>query len=130
LIERTRKLMWLGAGFLALALGVIGIVLPLLPTTPFLLLAAMCFARSSQALHDRLLADPRCGPLILAWQREGAISRRARLYAFASMAFAFGISVIMGLPPIVLLVQGVALGGAATFIATRPFPARERRPKH
>jgi uncharacterized membrane protein YbaN (DUF454 family) len=125
-IERTRRLMWLGAGLLALALGIIGIVLPLLPTTPFLLLAAMCFARSSQRLHDWLINHPQFGPLILAWRREGAIPRRARIWAYGSMGFAFGISVVLGLPVFILAVQGLALAATATFIATRPLPATER----
>ncbi len=126
MIERTRRLMWLGAGLLALALGIIGIVLPLLPTTPFLLLAAMCFARSSQRLHDWLINHPQFGPLILAWRREGAIPRRARIWAYGSMVFVFGLSVILGLPLTLLVVQGLALAATATFIATRPLPAAER----
>jgi uncharacterized membrane protein YbaN (DUF454 family) len=127
MIEATRKAIWISAGFVALALGVIGIVLPLLPTTPFLLLAAMCFARSSQRLYDRLVSDPRLGPLITAWQREGAIPRRAKIWAFGSMALVFGLSVAMGLAPALLLLQGLALGATATFIATRPTPAAERQ---
>ena len=127
MIETTRKALWMSAGFVALALGALGIVLPLLPTTPFLLLAAMCFARSSQRLHDRLVSDPRFGPLIMAWRREGAIPRRAKIWAFTSMGLVFGLSVLMGLGTGLLVVQALALAATATFIATRPTPAGERR---
>lgn len=126
MIEGTRKALWIGAGFVALILGAVGVVLPLLPTTPFLLLAAMCFARSSQRLHDWLLGHRLFGPLILAWRREGAIPRRAKFFAFASMGLVFGVSVALDLPAMVLVVQALALSATAIFIATRPFPAAER----
>lgn len=61
---------YIGAGFVAVALGLAGIPLPLLPTTPFLLLAAFCFARGSKRWHDWLLAHRIFGPYIAAF-REG-----------------------------------------------------------
>jgi uncharacterized membrane protein YbaN (DUF454 family) len=77
---------WLALAYLALALGVVGIALPGLPTTPFILLAAFAAARGSRKLHDWLLAHRTFGPMIVAWEREGAISRRAKWTASVLMA--------------------------------------------
>lgn len=71
---------------LALALGIIGIFVPGLPTTPFILLAAWAAARSSKRLH-RYLAEHRVfGPMVRDWQREGAVSRKAKRAAILTMA--------------------------------------------
>ena len=72
------RALWLGVGSLSLVAGVIGIVLPLLPTTPFLLLTAFCYARGSERLHRWLISHQRLGPPIEHWRRYGAISRRAK----------------------------------------------------
>ena len=58
-----------------------GVVLPLLPATPFVLLSAYCFARSSPRLHGWLLAHKLFGPLIRNWEQHRAISPRAKLLA-------------------------------------------------
>ena len=81
----TRWLWWLLA-YASLALGIVGIVVPGLPTVPFVLLAAYAAARGSHRLRARLLADPRFGPMICDWEREGAVSRRAKRLATAMMA--------------------------------------------
>src|SRR5262245_46879620 len=65
---RAMRIVWLVAGWLAMGLGLAGVFLPLLPTTPFLLLAAACFVRSSPRLHARLLAHPRLGPFLEQWR--------------------------------------------------------------
>lgn len=66
------------AGALSLLLGLIGIVLPLLPTVPFLLLTAACWSRASPRLHRWLLAQPRLGPAIERWERERSVSRATK----------------------------------------------------
>ena len=73
-------------GLVALGLGVIGIALPLLPTVPFLLLAAFCFARSQPAWEQRLLDHPRYGPPLREWRERKAIGRRAKVAALGAMA--------------------------------------------
>ena len=79
-------------GTLALALGIVGIFVPLLPTTPFVLAAAACYARSSRRLHGWLLGHRRLGPCIRAFGEGRAIPRRAKALAtgtlWPSMAFA------------------------------------------
>ena len=81
----TRWLWWLLA-YASLGLGIVGIVVPGLPTVPFVLLAAFAAARGSQRLRDWLLAHRRFGPMIRDWERGGAVSRRAKWLATAMMS--------------------------------------------
>lgn len=114
------RLIWLLAGIAAVALGMIGAFLPLLPTVPFMLLAAFCFARSSERLHNWLITHPTFGPQILNWQTYGAIGRRAKIYASISILVAFGLSLALGLRPLILGIQAGTLTLVALFIWTRP----------
>ena len=77
-------------GLVALGLGLIGIVVPLVPTTPFLLLAAACFMRSSTRLHSWLINHKWFGSYIKNYQEHRAISRRARLMALVLLWAAIG----------------------------------------
>lgn len=112
--------LWALLGLFALALATVGIVTPVLPTAPFLLLAAYCFARSSERLHNWLLSHPILGPPIMDWNRSGAISRQAKAIASASMIAALGLSLVLGLRPMILIVQCALLIAVAVFIWTRP----------
>ena len=115
----TRHL-WTLLGAVSVALGLIGLALPILPTTPFMILAAFAFSKSSPRLEAWLLTHPRFGPAIRNWRETGAIHRSHKRLALAMMAAAFGLSVILALPAHVLAIQLVCLGGAALFILTRP----------
>ena len=107
-------------GFIFLALGIIGIVLPLLPTTPFLLLSAFCFARSSEKLHAWLLCHPSFGPAIIDWRENGSISKRNKTYAIVTILITFLLSVILEVPLVVILIQMTVLSIVSLFILTRP----------
>ena len=122
MIARTRRLIWLMVGALALALGAIGIVLPLLPTTPFLLVAAFAFAESSERMHQWLLNHNVFGALIHDWQRHRAISRSAKIASVAAMAAVLIITALHGVPAIVLGVQALVLVPCALFVVSRPLP--------
>jgi uncharacterized membrane protein YbaN (DUF454 family) len=89
----TMKAVYLLVGFLTAGLGLVGVALPLLPTVPFFILAAFCFARSSPALEQRLLSQPSIGPHLRLWRDRRAISRRGKNAATA----AFGISILLAL---------------------------------
>ncbi|SFL78352.1 YbaN family protein [Shimia aestuarii] len=114
------RVVWLLLGLICVALAIVGVVLPLLPTVPFLLLAAFCFARSSERLHYWLLSHPRLGPPIEDWQSRGAINPAAKRLATISIAIVFGISFALGLKTTVLLIQAVVLSAVLIFIWTRP----------
>jgi uncharacterized protein len=81
---RFRWLWWLLA-YASLGLGIVGIVVPGLPTVPFILLSAFAAARGSQRLHRRLLAHRRFGPMIADWQTQGAVARRSKWLATGTM---------------------------------------------
>ncbi|EAU47138.1 YbaN family protein [Salipiger bermudensis] len=120
------RFVWITLGTLALGLGLLGVVLPVLPTTPFVLLAAFSYARGSDRMHRMLVESRMFGPMIADWQAEGAISRRAKITAASMMLLVFAVSLWMRLPWQALLFQGLAMGGAATYVLTRPLPVRDR----
>lgn len=83
------------AGSVALLLGIIGIFVPVLPTTPFVLLAAACFARSSARLHGLLLAHRIAGPIIQEWETHRSMPPGIKPWAYLLMAFSFGVSIML-----------------------------------
>ncbi|SDD64676.1 YbaN family protein [Ruegeria marina] len=111
---------WAALGLVCVGLALIGIILPLLPTVPFLLLATFFFARSSEHLHTWLLTHRLFGPMINDWQTFGAIRPTAKKAATLSVAAVFGLSVVFSAPSHVLIIQAVVLGCVLVFIWTRP----------
>ena len=114
------RIWFLVLGAVSLILAIVGIVLPGLPTTPFLLLAAYGFSRSSNRIHDWLITHNVFGPLITNWEERGAISQRAKILALASMVAVFALSLFLNVPLWALAMQGVILIAVAIFVATRP----------
>lgn len=114
------KMVWLLLGLLCVGLGLIGAALPLIPTAPFLLLAAFFFARSSENLHSWLITHRIFGPMILEWQERGAIRPSAKKAATLSIVVTFIVSVLLGVPGYVLIIQAIVLVGVTVFIWTRP----------
>lgn len=92
------RLVFAALGSVFLLLGLFGLFLPVLPTTPFLLLAAACFARSSRRIFNWLLSHPRFGPLIREWREYRAIPYRAKRTALVLIALSFGISIAFFVP--------------------------------
>jgi uncharacterized protein len=116
----TTRWLWLALGYFATACGIAGAVLPLVPTTPFLLVAVFAFARSSPRLHIWLTTHPQLGPFIDNWQRYGAIGPRAKLSAVALMGTALAVSWWVGAAGWVIGLQALAMAGVCAFILTRP----------
>ena len=108
-----RRHFYLIAGFVCLGLAVIGAILPLMPTTVFVILAAYCFARSSPKLEARLLAHPRFGRHIVRWREKGAISRGGKRAAAAAFAVSIAVALIFAPFPWSLapVAAAVVIGG-------------------
>lgn len=88
-----QRILFTTCGLLFVGLAALGAVLPVLPTTPFLLVAAACFAKSSPRLHQWLINNKVFGPLIVNWQQTRTIPRRAKRIALASIAIAASYSI-------------------------------------
>ena len=88
-----RKALLIGVGGLALGLGLLGVVLPGLPTTPFVLLAAACFAKASPRLHRRIVGNPLLGPMVRDWEAHRSLPVKIKLIAIGSMTLMVGLSV-------------------------------------
>ncbi len=97
--SRLMRSIFLGLGGAALLLAVAGIFLPVLPTTPFVLLAAACFARGSETLHDRMLAHRVAGPIIREWQEHRSMPPGIKPWAFLLMGLSFGASILLMASP-------------------------------
>lgn len=113
------RTVYLILGLVAVALGIVGIFLPILPTVPFMLLAAFLFARSNPAWERRILQHPRFGPPIRDWRERGAIGRRAKAAALAALAASAGLGLWLLDEPWRWLPLAVALV-TGSWIATRP----------
>ena len=115
------------SGWVSLIVGCIGIFLPLLPTTPFILLSAYCFSQSSERLHQWLVTHPRMGPLIQDWEKFGSISQTAKTKASVLIVGMFTVTFMLvnvGLAVKVLIaVMGISV---LSFIWTRPLPPNEQ----
>jgi uncharacterized membrane protein YbaN (DUF454 family) len=109
-----------GLGCVSVVLGVIGIVLPGLPGTVFLILAAWCFTRSSPRFEAWLLDHPRLGPPVRRWRERGAIPRAAKGFACASLAASWLILFAASLSAFAMGTLGLVFLGVAIFILTRP----------
>ena len=112
---------WLGLGLVLVAIGFVGLFVPLLPTTDFLLLALPCFARSSPRLESWLRYHPRFGPTLRAWQETGAVPRHAKIAACFGMAAGFTMFCWFVRPPTwgAVSIGGLLLASCA-WIARRP----------
>jgi uncharacterized membrane protein YbaN (DUF454 family) len=107
-------------GSVFLGLGVIGIALPVVPTVPFLLVAAWAFAKSSPRLRRKIVRHPVYGPPIRAWQERGAIAPLAKLWAVGAMGVGVALSYVLGIPPWLVATQFGVCMCISVFVVTRP----------
>ena len=115
------RLVYIIIGGVAVLLGVIGNFLPLLPTTPYQLVAAWAFAKSSPRLENWLVTHPRLGPPLRDWRERGAIPARAKVIAVAAMAASLAyVFFVPSIPAYGKIGVAILLACCATFIVTRP----------
>ncbi len=112
------------AGTIALALGIAGVFLPVLPTTPFILLAAACYARASVRFYNALLNNPTFGPLVIEWRRHRSIPYRTKMFAIVLMSATLAVSTVFFVKnPYVQ--AGLALLGVALAVWMYRIPSRD-----
>ncbi len=113
LVQGVRRLVYLLLGIVFTGLAIAGALLPVLPTTPFLLLASACFVRSSPSLNRRLLRSPLLGPFLRDWQKYRGVTLRVKIVAVVFLLLGVGASVWFGaLPwPLVSLLLLLAVVG-------------------
>jgi len=115
---------YLSLAYVCVGLGMVGAVLPVLPTTPFLLVALWAYFRSHPERAEALLNHPRFGPALRDWREQGAIPTRAKIAAVTVMALSWLIVYLTAPHPAAPIVVGLILCCTGTFVATRPSPKR------
>lgn len=117
---RVPRILYAGLGLLCVGLGVIGAFLPVLPTTPFLLVALWAFSRSSRRLERWLLEHRRFGPRLVAWRDHRAIPLPVKLTAWGSMSVSLTVMIALGVNRWAVLAAVVLMATGATYIARCP----------
>jgi uncharacterized membrane protein YbaN (DUF454 family) len=121
------RVVLLVVGTAALILAVIGVFLPVLPTTPFLLVTAACYARSSTRLYEWLLGQPSLGPIIVEWRRSRSLPPGVKERALVMVAITFSISIVV--VDVLLLRAGLVVAGIVLATFLYRIPTAQRAPE-
>jgi len=123
--NRLLRIVLIAAGTASLALGIAGIFLPVLPTTPFLLLTALCYARGSARFYNALMNHKYLGPYIHQWRIERSLTPGTKIFALSTLAITIISSVLFFIPllPVKILVAAIGLT-VAIYILRIPTKAR------
>jgi uncharacterized membrane protein YbaN (DUF454 family) len=124
-LKRALRAAYLVAGFVCMGLAVLGLVLPVLPSTPFVLLAAACFARSSERFHGWLVNHRTFGPLVREWREHRSIPYRTKLFAIGLMSLSLGVSIVFFVRP-AWLQAVLAVAGLLLAVWLYRIPSRDR----
>ena len=125
-MKKSSKIIFYCCGWISIILGIAGIFLPILPTTPFAILAAWCFSKSSERWHQWLLNHKVFGPTIREWERDGVINSRAKTLASSMNVLLFSYTLIFVNVSIVIKSVVTSIGvGVLVFIWTRPSKAKQ-----
>ena len=120
-MENTVRLFFLLAGHAFLVLAILGVFLPILPTTPFVIAASACYMRSSDRFHAMLHQSKWFGPLLENWERDGSISLRSKIVAVVMIGASLIISfAFFSIPLFAMISASIACGAVSLYILTRP----------
>tara|TARA_B100001769_G_scaffold262014_1_gene243987 strand:- start:143 stop:568 length:426 start_codon:yes stop_codon:yes gene_type:complete len=119
------KALWVIAGSVFVVLGAFGVILPGLPTTPFLILAAACYIRSSQRLYDWLIANKTFGPYLKDYREGKGIPRRAKKIALVMMTIFVGYAVLFALDDLIVRIVVLILGMIGFYYVAYRVPSAE-----
>ncbi len=117
---RVSRILYAGLGLSCVGLGVVGAFLPVLPTTPFLLVALWAFSRSSRRLERWLLEHRRFGPRLVAWRDHRAIPLPVKLTAWGSMSASLTLMIVLGVNRWAVLAAVVLMATGAIYVARCP----------
>lgn len=121
MMKALRRPVLLGTGWICVALGIVGIIMPLFPTTPFLLVAVWAFSRSSPEMAQKIRSHRHAGRYVRDWEDEGVIPAGAKLIAVAMMTAMFGyLHFGTEAPAWLEIAAALAIAVAAAFILSRP----------
>ena len=120
------KAFWIIAGTIFVVLGAFGVILPGLPTTPFLILAAACYIRSSQRLYDWLIANKTFGPYLKDYREGKGIPKRAKKIALIMMTIFVGYAVIFALDDLTIRIAVLALGMFGFYYVAYKVPSAKK----
>ena len=120
-MENTVRLFFLLAGHAFLVLAILGVFLPILPTTPFVIVASACYMRSSERFHAMLHESKWFGPMLENWERYRSISLRSKIVAVVMIGASLIISfAFFSIPLFAMISATIACGATSVYILTRP----------
>lgn len=116
------RMLWFTTGWLCVAAAVAGALLPVIPCTPFVLLAAVCFARSSPQAMEQLRRSPLLGPVLRDWQRYRGMRLRAKItaviVAVGAPALSYAVNPQLSVPLLISIAGGLAAIGVVCWLPT------------
>lgn len=118
--QHVVRAVWFSIGVIMIVLAVVGAVLPIMPTTVFVIMAAFAFGKSSPAIEAYLLNHRYFGPIIQDWRKYGAIAPKYKAIAIGAMLVTVVSALVLGAPQKVIIIQLVCIGLVAIYILTRP----------
>jgi len=127
MMQQTRQFLWRALAVFALVAGIIGLALPIVPTVPFLILAAFAGGKGWPALERWLLGHPTYGPHIRSWRQHGAVPMRAKVIATLMMCVSATGLLVFGVPKWAIVTVGVVLACVLMWLWTRPNPPQLNR---
>jgi len=119
------RIVWIVLGTLSLCIGIIGIAVPGLPTTPFLLLSAGLYIKSSDRLYQKLITNRFVGPYILEFQTKKGMTIRTKLLAISSMWMMISISIVFLIEPLSIRLLVATIGLIGTFVMGFAVPTKK-----